>query len=68
MSSGSVAMREKGWIQVAAAHSANCEDSKNNETPPQKRQSEPGLRKGQIWVSPDFDDPLPDEFWLGSDA
>jgi antitoxin (DNA-binding transcriptional repressor) of toxin-antitoxin stability system len=24
-----------------------------------------GLHTGQIWVSPDFDDPLPDEFWLG---
>lgn len=24
-----------------------------------------GLHAGQIWVSPDFDDPLPDEFWLG---
>jgi len=20
---------------------------------------------GKIWISPDFDDPLPDEFWLG---
>ncbi|OQX60981.1 MAG: hypothetical protein B5M51_09240 [Anaerolinea sp. 4484_236] len=25
----------------------------------------PGLNKGEIWVSDDFDDPLPDEFWLG---
>ena len=24
-----------------------------------------GLHAGQIWISPDFDDPLPDEFWLG---
>jgi hypothetical protein len=23
----------------------------------------PGLWTGQIWVSDDFDDPLPDEFW-----
>jgi len=22
-----------------------------------------GLFKGQIWMSEDFDDPLPDEFW-----
>jgi prevent-host-death family protein len=22
-----------------------------------------GLLKGQIWMSDDFDDPLPDEFW-----
>jgi hypothetical protein len=24
-----------------------------------------GLHAGQVWVSDDFDDPLPDEFWLG---
>jgi antitoxin (DNA-binding transcriptional repressor) of toxin-antitoxin stability system len=26
-----------------------------------------GLHRGQIWVSDDFDDPLPDEFWLGEE-
>ncbi len=26
-----------------------------------------GLNKGTIWVSDDFDDPLPDELWLGGD-
>jgi prevent-host-death family protein len=25
----------------------------------------PGLRPGAITLSPDFDDPLPDEFWVG---
>ena len=25
------------------------------------------LHKGQIWMSEDFNDPLPDEFWLGED-
>ncbi len=25
----------------------------------------PGLHRGAIWISDDFDDPLPDEFWLG---
>lgn len=24
-----------------------------------------GLHAGTTWVSDDFDDPLPDEFWLG---
>jgi len=24
-----------------------------------------GLHAGAIWTSPDFDDPLPDEFWMG---
>lgn len=27
----------------------------------------PGLFAGQIWISDDFDDPLPDSFWLGDD-
>ncbi len=25
------------------------------------------LHKGQVWMSEDFDEPLPDEFWLGED-
>ncbi|CAN2043013.1 Toxin-antitoxin (TA) system antitoxin [Candidatus Magnetomoraceae bacterium gMMP-13] len=25
----------------------------------------PGLNRGEIWTSEDFDEPLPDEFWLG---
>jgi prevent-host-death family protein len=24
-----------------------------------------GLNRGEIWVSEDFDEPLPDEFWSG---
>ena len=27
-----------------------------------------GLHSGQIWMSDDFNDPLPDEFWLGDDS
>ncbi|HLB61282.1 MAG TPA: type II toxin-antitoxin system Phd/YefM family antitoxin [Actinomycetota bacterium] len=26
-----------------------------------------GFAKGTIWISDDFDDPLPPEFWFGSD-
>ncbi len=26
------------------------------------------LHPGAMWTSDDFDDPLPDEFWLGDDA
>lgn len=26
-----------------------------------------GLHTGEIWISDDFDDPLPDEFWLGQE-
>lgn len=25
----------------------------------------PDLHRGQVWMSDDFDEPLPDEFWLG---
>jgi len=25
----------------------------------------PGLHMGKIWISPDFNAPLPDTFWLG---
>lgn len=33
--------------------------------PPQRL----GFAKGHfLWVAPDFDDPLPDEFWLGAEA
>lgn len=27
----------------------------------------PGLHKGQVWMSEDFNDSLPDSFWLGDD-
>jgi hypothetical protein len=27
----------------------------------------PGLHQGEIWMSEDFNEPLPDEFWLGED-
>ncbi len=26
-----------------------------------------GLREGQVWTRDDFDDELPDSFWLGED-
>lgn len=26
-----------------------------------------GLHEGQIWMSDDFNDPLPDEFWLSEE-
>lgn len=27
----------------------------------------PDLEHGKIWISDDFDDPLPDEFWMGTE-
>jgi prevent-host-death family protein len=29
-----------------------------------KKKRVPGLNRGTIWTSEDFDQPLPDEFWL----
>ena len=26
-----------------------------------------GLNRGSIWTSKDFDEPLPDEFWIGQE-
>lgn len=26
-----------------------------------------GLNRGSIWTSKDFDEPLPDEFWMGQE-
>ena len=34
--------------------------------PQDKKERVPDLNKGTIWISDDFDDPLPDEFWLGT--
>lgn len=31
------------------------------------RPREPGLHQGMGWISDDFDQPLSDEFWLGSE-
>jgi antitoxin (DNA-binding transcriptional repressor) of toxin-antitoxin stability system len=37
--------------------------------PPETRSSgrKADLSKGAIWTSDDFDEPLPDEFWLGEE-
>lgn len=32
-----------------------------------KKERVPDLTPRAIWISDDFDDPLPDEFWLGSE-
>lgn len=36
-------------------------------SPIQRKQRIPGLHRGTTWVSDDFDDPLPDSFWLGEE-
>ncbi len=35
---------------------------------PVKKRRTPGLHRGVVkWISPDFDEPLPDSFWLGDE-
>ena len=34
---------------------------------PKKKKRIAGLNRGMIWTSEDFDEPLPDEFWLGKE-
>ena len=31
-----------------------------------KRPRVPGLNRGEVWMSDDFNAPLPDSFWLGA--
>lgn len=45
-------------------------DAKNKSVQPSQQvrfQRVAGLHEGQIWMSDDFKEPLPDEFWLGDD-
>ena len=46
------------FIQLNKIASTTVSDSEN-------LPRTPGLYQGQIWMSEDFNDPLPDEFWLG---
>ena len=34
---------------------------------PNKKKRTAGLNRGMIWTSEDFNEPLPDEFWLGKE-
>ncbi len=34
---------------------------------PSKRKRVAGLNRGTIWTSEDFDEPLPNEFWVGQE-
>ena len=35
---------------------------------PVEQERRPDLHPGAWWIADDFDDPLPDSFWLGEDA
>ena len=48
--------------KVDAAVSGSGASLKENRLP-----RTPGLHQGKVWMSDDFNDSLPDEFWLGED-
>ncbi|HEY1051223.1 MAG TPA: hypothetical protein VGE39_15740 [Prosthecobacter sp.] len=41
---------------------------REQETPPLTQPRVLGLHRGMIWMADDFNDPLPDDFWLSEDA
>lgn len=61
------AIRELTPEELAQVRKAvEAESEKLTAKPPtQKRIFD--LHPGAMWMSDDFDDPLPDEFWLGED-
>jgi hypothetical protein len=50
--------------RVLGLHPGAFGDSDDKKAKPRT----PNLGEGTIWISDDFDDPLPDEFWLGEDS
>lgn len=43
-------------------------NTQSKATPTQAvQQRVPDLNRGEIWMSEDFNDPLPDEFWMGEE-
>ncbi len=48
------------FIQSAKNNPSTLSDSSNSPRIP-------GLHQGEVWMSDDFNDALPDQFWLGED-
>ncbi len=40
---------------------------RDRETPPLTQPRVAGLHRGMVWMADDFNDPLPDECWLGEE-
>ncbi len=58
-----------------AGHEVIIQDPKNGKTrlvpvaaPPVSGPRTFGLHRGEVWMSDDFNAPLPDSFWLGNKA
>lgn len=60
-----LAFVSRGGEVIVVASSADGEKPIARLVPPVERV--PGLHKGEVWISEDFDDPLPDSFWAGDE-
>jgi antitoxin (DNA-binding transcriptional repressor) of toxin-antitoxin stability system len=63
-----LAMLEAGH-EVAVTDSGVCKGKlvPVQPPPPSTGQRVFNMHPGAFWMAPDFDDPLPDEFWFGGD-
>ena len=60
----------EGVIVKDETHSVKlvlCETPPASEIPLPHKKRIAGLGEGEIWIREDFDDPLPTEFWFGSE-
>lgn len=54
------------FLDFLIASQTKINDQEGSNVQP-KRQRVLDLNKGEIWMSDDFNAPLPDEFWLGEE-
>ncbi|HNB72227.1 MAG TPA: prevent-host-death protein [Acidobacteriota bacterium] len=60
----SKAMGAKENVENLKGNSGMCDSTTGNEILSSPRI--PGLHAGEVWMSEDFNEPLPDEFWMGN--
>lgn len=60
----SEAMGAKENVETLEGNLGMCDSTAGNEFLSSPRI--PGLHAGEIWMSEDFNEPLPDEFWMGN--
>lgn len=52
------------YVRQLALHASEAESAAPTGLAPRT----PGLHTGRYWIAEDFDAPLPDSFWLGTEA
>jgi hypothetical protein len=63
-----LSVEERAELAKALQELAVCEDAQEASPAPAVSARKAGLHEGAWTIADDFDDPLPDEFWLGEDA